>query len=325
MVRTRNNNASDTDNPNSGLHVAGLPAMDEGIIDDNMANQPDNDMDKRITINVPLGTNVTYCEPCRIENRLRGFLNLKELICHCKEQHNNINIVLKCKACSKTFPVLKNWNGHKPKCKGPQNVLEKPFKYTECQLSFDTQTGRSQHERHMHPNLRNFKRKEEAERPHGAPGRREYVWTQEETNKLIELNTRFKNARFPNKEIQQYLPGKTLKQISDKRRDLDKETLGNIVAQQDTVVEVEMDTDEEEHIESTMIEPNLEPEDIEVQQEKIVKINTDEKEFTESIIITQPNLEPDEAWKSTMTEFIDSIKISSENELADLEAPLKAI
>lgn len=35
---------------------------------------------------------------------------------------------------------------------------------------------------------------------------------------LISLDQRLRGCRFPNKEIQAYLPNKTLKQISDKRR-----------------------------------------------------------------------------------------------------------
>lgn len=46
------------------------------------------------------------------------------------------------------------------------------------------------------------------------------VWTPEEIKLLIELDTRFRSARFPNIEIQRFLPNKTADQIRNKRKDL---------------------------------------------------------------------------------------------------------
>lgn len=258
MVKTRKN-ASDTDNPDSGLPVAGLPAVDHGITDDNLACNMDNDNDKLITRIVPLRTNVTHCDICRIKNILQGFLNLKDLIYHYKEQHNDVDIMLKCNACCKIFPGLKNWNGHRPKCKGPQQTIERPFKYSECELSFDTQIGLSQHERHAHPKTRNCKRKEKAEKPHGTPGRRKYVWTQEETNMLRRLNERYKDARFPNKELQRCFPDKTLKQISDKRRCVYDRESRNIESLHDPLPKTSTCSDIINVVESRALEKAPEP------------------------------------------------------------------
>lgn len=215
----RNKNASDTGDPGPGSSVAELPAANEGISNDEQATSPANDNDT-IVVDVPLRSSITPCKVCRKRNIKKSFLNLKDLVTHLKDQHKDARIKLRCVRCSKEFPGLPNWHGHKSKCKGPADTVDKPHKCKDCNLAFDTQTGLSQHERHMHPKTRNVKRREQAEKPHAPLGRKAYVWNQEETDRLIALNERYKSARFPNKEIQKYFPDKTMKQISDKRRGL---------------------------------------------------------------------------------------------------------
>ncbi|XP_076303045.1 uncharacterized protein LOC143221497 [Lasioglossum baleicum] len=82
--------------------------------------------------------------------------------------------------------------------------------------AFKSKSGLSQHERHMHPALRNVKRAEGA-KPKRL-GNRSTIWTDEELELLIQLNERFKNERFPNVKIREFIPNNILKQISDKRR-----------------------------------------------------------------------------------------------------------
>jgi len=94
------------------------------------------------------------------------------------------------------------------------------FRCERCQRSFGTAIGRSQHERHAHPELRNQKRREAAEAPTRGPGRTPTVWTPEESALLIELNERFQGNYNINMKILEFLPGKTRKQISDKRAHL---------------------------------------------------------------------------------------------------------
>ena len=292
MVRTRRN-ASDTGGHDPGLPVAGLPAADEGIDDDNVAIHSDKDSDILISINVPLADNITHCECCQINNVLKGFLSLKDLVIHYKEQHRNVAIELKCVSCSKTFKGLKNWNGHRPKCKGPQQLIDKPFKCVECGLFFDSQIGLSQHERHVHPKTRNLKRKEEAERPHGVSGRREYVWSQSEINLLMSLEERFKKSRFPNKEIQIFLPNKTLKQISDKRRGLYEKGLLNINRNVSQETEQNLDVTQQE------------------QSVPSVEENT--------------NTENERVWRDSINKYIESIKIPLHSKFVDLEVSLKTL
>lgn len=296
MVRTRRN-ASDTGNPDPGLPVAGLPAVDEGIMENDLACNVDDEMDdemEEIIIQVPLENNTAHCILCRNKNKSLSFLSLKDLLGHYDKHHNNTKTALKCLACAKVFPGIKNWNGHRPKCKGFQQESDKAFKCTECALTFDTQMGRSQHERHAHPNLRNAKRREEAERPHGVPGRRDYVWTSEETELLMKLNDRFKNSRFPNKEIQRYIPHKTLKQISDKRRCL-------------SVEPSEEDRSSQEN----------QPELVVAVEVNNTAVDVSDRE--------NRDMETQEAWKVAMQAFIESIRVPAESKLVNLENSLREI
>lgn len=291
MLRTRSN-ASDTGEPGPGSPVAGLPAVDEGTIGVDQACSLVNETDIRIIINVPLSCDITYCDSCRAKNVMQGFLNLKDLVCHYKEQHNNIEIELKCSSCSKSFAGIKNWNGHRSKCKGPQIVINRLFKCVECEQSFDSLSGLSQHERHAHPKVRNLRRQMEAEKPHGIPGRREYIWNQEETNLLISLDERFRGARFPNKEIKAYFPNKTLKQISDKRRCLGNKIASNL--------------------------DNINPPCEDIQGSSNIQV-----EESISFIEAESHLNIDESWKHTMYNYIESIKIPSHSKLVDIEVSLK--
>lgn len=294
MVRTRRN-ASDTGDPGPGSPVAGLPAVDEGTTGNDPACKLANEFDTRIIIiNVPLLSDITYCESCLAKNIRQGFLNLKDIVSHYKEQHSDVEIRLICTSCSKTFAGIKNWNGHRPKCKGVQPLISRPFKCSECEQSFDSQIGLSQHERHMHPKMRNLKRQIDAEKPHGIPGRREYVWSQEETNLLVSLDERFKDSRFPNKEIKAYFPNKTLKQISDKRR-----CLGNkIVSNLDNV---------DSYGEGVQGTSGTQVEQSEISGELGSQLNIDE------------------VWRNTIYNYIESIKIPSQSKLANIEASLKTV
>lgn len=88
-----------------------------------------------------------------------------------------------------------------------------------CSQSFNAKTGLSQHERHRHPVVRNMGRIR-AEEKTGKPGRMVSVWTEEDVALLKQMEGRYKDERFINIKIQEHMPGKTTKQIGDKRRAL---------------------------------------------------------------------------------------------------------
>ncbi|KAG7189392.1 hypothetical protein KM043_018865, partial [Ampulex compressa] len=214
---TSNEEASDTGYHGSRDPVADSSAMDMGAIVDEQGTDTDND---RLTILVPFKDAVVYCPGCNTVSNSVGFLMLKDLIKHVKEEHQNRPITWECSACGRGFPGPHNVLCHYPKCKGRQVELPLEFLCTECPKSFRTARGLSIHEMHKHPIIRNSKRQDERERTLGVPGRRAHLWTEEETEKLVALNELHKKERYPNVKIKQHFPDKTLKQISDKRKTL---------------------------------------------------------------------------------------------------------
>jgi len=139
---------------------------------------------------------------------------------HLAKKHAIKTFITKCSRCGKAGE-FHSIACHYPKCQGERRTRPTgEHQCSECILSFTSLSGLSQHERHKHPALRNVKRVKEALRAKDKPGRRLYTWTAEEEEKLKELERRFAGYRHINKEIAVFLPGKTNKQISDKRRTL---------------------------------------------------------------------------------------------------------
>nr|CAI5817333.1 unnamed protein product [Callosobruchus analis] len=95
------------------------------------------------------------------------------------------------------------------------------FSCGNCSATFPTQIGLSQHERHVHPSVRNQKRLATAAAPRkrtvGERSSRPKIWTEEEEQRLRELNEVYRGKYYINTLLMPHFPGKTSKQISDKR------------------------------------------------------------------------------------------------------------
>ncbi|XP_076230185.1 uncharacterized protein LOC143175332 [Nomia melanderi] len=239
----------------------------EEVIEEETTEEED-----KILIKVPM-EEVQYCGFQRCQQRNVGFLNLTDLNRHYKGQHNSKDIAWQCRKCGKEFPGLHNCRCHIPKCRQQVEAQELQHICEKCSQQFHTARGLATHERHRHPEVRNRKRQEENDRHKGRPGRRNYVWTEEEIEKLIALNQEFAGEKRPNVEIRKRMPSKTMKQISDKRRELNNQARR---VQHESVIEEEgqiatnenvEDESREQEVEhqqenSTPLLPNLEIEDI---------------------------------------------------------------
>ncbi|CAK9834503.1 Retrovirus-related Pol polyprotein from type-2 retrotransposable element R2DM [Anthophora retusa] len=208
---------SDTAGPGPGPAVADLSAVDRRTTYDDSGMPPANDMVQ--VVGLPLDGQI-QCRKCETMGLNRLFLQEAKFKEHVEEQHPRNTIVWRCTACSKDFPKLHGCRCHLPKCKGRQaNRGAATFKCDKCDEMFETKRGVSMHERHRHPEIRNIKRIEAlTAQNRNRPGNRASAWSKEEVGLLTELNERFKHLKQPNVAIREFLPGKTLKQISDKRR-----------------------------------------------------------------------------------------------------------
>jgi hypothetical protein len=115
--------------------------------------------------------------------------------------------------CGKSFPKLHGAQCDIPKCTGTGQRTVGKYKCEACPMSFGTQRGLSTHERHAHPALRNQKRR-------GMDPPKTKNWTEIELSLLRELNEKFKDHKYPNKEINKILTNKTLDQIKYQRKKL---------------------------------------------------------------------------------------------------------
>ena len=115
-------------------------------------------------------------------------------------------------------------------------VIVPTLQCEECDRSFQTKNGLSQHERFTHPNLRNAKRiavhqlgierkrnarlesTQLAEKASIGPKPKKALWTEEETELLVRLEEELSGTKNLNIAIAERLPTKTNKQISTKRK-----------------------------------------------------------------------------------------------------------
>ncbi|KAL0103857.1 hypothetical protein PUN28_017894 [Cardiocondyla obscurior] len=110
-------------------------------------------------------------------------LSLNDAIRHYSEKHTALEIIYICRLCEKPYKSKHGALCHIPKCPGKKTVTD-ALQCAECAEAFPTQRGLSQHKRHRHPNKRNEERDPKI------------------TQKMTE-----------------HLKTKTLKQISDKRKE----------------------------------------------------------------------------------------------------------
>lgn len=206
-----------------GSPGSGLPGADSSVSEGTDGNESGENMENELRgalkIKVPIDPANTQCAECSRQGRQRGFVNLRDLDNHMKRDHPRVAVIYVCQSCKRNCPSKHSWDCHRPKCSGPPPpAAAGQFQCTHCDRTFSTQIGLSQHERHEHPRVRNEQRQAQANRPRRVNVRPNPLWSEEETALLITLDRRFRNSRYPNVEIQAYLPNKTYRQIGEKRR-----------------------------------------------------------------------------------------------------------
>jgi len=84
-----------------------------------------------------------------------------------------------------------------------------------------TRSPLSQHERVVHLTRRNEKRKEAAQPSQPRPAAKGYgkIWSKEDIDRALQLEQQFKWQTRIAKEMTDRFPGKTAKQIRDKRKE----------------------------------------------------------------------------------------------------------
>ncbi|CAL7932839.1 unnamed protein product [Xylocopa violacea] len=205
MDRNRNKEASD-----AGGHVARPPVIVRGDKNDDIA----------LIVEVPVPHSFR-CPLCSMGNSNIGFLCLKDFRKHLEESHAGCQQQWVCGVCHASFSKCHAVLCHRPKCRGPpQPKVTLEHACDACGASFESKRGLSTHERKAHPDIRNEKRKDQATRRDVDHSAKLTVWTLDEIQALKEYLPLVEGCKQPNRELCKYIPGKTPKQIGEKRRQL---------------------------------------------------------------------------------------------------------
>jgi hypothetical protein len=148
-------------------------------------------------------------------------LNLNAAMHHARSHHCGVGVLYSCTTCGKTYKGKHAAQCHVPKCKGPSTGKGKTVICGLCNQAFKTQRGLSQHERLVHPVERNEKREKAVTDKRGRGASKGYgkVWQKDEVDTMIHLEKTLQGHPQIAKQMMEHLPGKTAKQIRDKRRE----------------------------------------------------------------------------------------------------------
>jgi len=170
---------------------------------------------------LPIPFASTSCATC-LQQRKGDFilLNLNTAMQHARSHHCGIGVKYSCDICGKTYKSKHATQCHVPRCTGSPTGEAKTAICGICKEGFKTQRGLSQHERLIHPAVRNEKREKAATCGASRRTNKGYgkVWQKEEVDTMIRLEKSLQGHPQIAKQMMEHLPGKTAKQIRDKRK-----------------------------------------------------------------------------------------------------------
>jgi hypothetical protein len=184
----------------------------EGTIIDELSLPTDNESVYKVK--VPLMGDKIACPVYEKKEVHFFFITLGNLDKHLIEHHISTAIQWICVECEKSFPELHGARCHIPKCRGLTLISEGRFRCGTCPMSFGSQRGLSTYERHAHLIVR--KAKGRGTHPPNLDHSKR-LWSEEEVALLKELDSKFKDHKYPNIEISKILTSETVKQIKYKR------------------------------------------------------------------------------------------------------------
>ena len=143
---------------------------------------------------------------------------------HYATVHKTIPVTYRCRKCGRTNENSHSISCHVPKCRGTavrEEVAQGAHRCSCCEASFATESGLSQHKRHVHPTERNMERIEKVHAKR-VKGGATALWSAAEIEELSRLRVVYAGERYINAAIAKHLPGKTRDQVREKLRRLEK-------------------------------------------------------------------------------------------------------
>ena len=148
-------------------------------------------------------------------------LNLNNAVQHARSHHCGVGVLYSCNTCGKTYK-----NKHAAQCHVPKwkRLTTGEAKIAICGILrqvLKNQRNLLRQERLVHPLDQNEKRANAATKRPSRGTSKGYgnVWLQEEVHIMIRLEKSLQGHRQKTKQMMDHLPGKTAKQIRDKRRE----------------------------------------------------------------------------------------------------------
>ena len=177
---------------------------------------------KTVKIAIPAGRRVEC--PILDCNIVRcSYRNFEE---HMALMHKEWKLIAMCKKCGWTqerlHPVVPT---HTPKCPGVAAPREElPYTCTQCPKRFPTKSGLSQHERHVHKEMRNIKRIEAyhltltRKRANAGSKRHNKPWSAEQDQELIDLFMEVRGVHSHLALLTERIEDRTYEQIRSRLR-----------------------------------------------------------------------------------------------------------
>uniref|UniRef100_A0AAY4C4B0 Reverse transcriptase n=1 Tax=Denticeps clupeoides TaxID=299321 RepID=A0AAY4C4B0_9TELE len=143
------------------------------------------------TVTITLPNSMIHCQLCG--EVPGGPMKAQE---HFVKFHRDVPVVFSCGKCGKGDQNPRSILSHHAKCKSgaPQTSPARGHECTLCGQSFGTISGLSQHKRHVHPTERNEERIVAASQPSKKKGRKLQLWSQQEIERLRQLESHIQVA-----------------------------------------------------------------------------------------------------------------------------------
>ena len=202
----------------------------------------------------PINLDIFKCPCCSMD-----YLSTRGLYMH-RPKHESWELLFSCPTCSFLSEKPHAVRCHVPKCVGGRTDEEDgSVKCDECGRRFKTKRGLATHERSQHPIVRNNKRVA-AQNAAAQPKQKSIyaqrgnsLWSEEEFALLIELDQKYQGQKRINTLIQPHFPGKTFRQISEKRRRIKRHNLTPEVPTEEPVTTQEPEPSETPSAEAEVI------------------------------------------------------------------------
>uniref|UniRef100_A0A3B1JJF5 ribonuclease H n=1 Tax=Astyanax mexicanus TaxID=7994 RepID=A0A3B1JJF5_ASTMX len=165
--------------------------QEEGSSSELALSESGDSLDNIVIVELPSSDLV--CKVCGVRPG-----KITQVARHYATQHKKFLVKYSCRKCGRSNENSHSISCHIPKCQGiidREEVAQLDHRCSSCEASFATESGLSQHKRHVHPTERNLERIEtvHAKRVKGGATA---LWSEEEIRELLRLSEVYAGERY---------------------------------------------------------------------------------------------------------------------------------